>query len=265
MNPWIRSSRPLVIAHRGYSQIAPENTLPAYQKALDVGADMIEADVNITRDGVLVMMHDYFLDRTINSTGNVADHTYDEICTLDAGVKFHTAFAGTRIPTTEATIRLAKDNGVSICFEIKGGEPTRACLIAEKLMRLFDKYDAYEWALISSYFSEASALAKRISPQLQVVREWLPDDAPINFEEAMSQVGELSSPILLFDFAHLTEDVVPFFHAHDVALWTWNPHMQEDLERVINMGVDGVMGDNPELAAQLVRRSSHHVGMARDQ
>jgi glycerophosphoryl diester phosphodiesterase len=252
MNPWIRPANPLIIAHRGYSLVAPENTLPAYQKAIEVGVDMIEADVNLTKDGVLVMIHDYFLDRTIDATGNVSDYTFEEIRRMDAGVKFHPEFSGTRIPTAEETIQLAKEAGILMCFEIKGGDPRRATTISQKLMQLFDSHEAYEWAFISSYFPEASAAAKQIAPQVQVAREWLPDNAPIDFPEAMTQVGEAKSPVLMLDYVILNENVLPFFHSQEIAVWAWNPYKREDIEGVIQLGVDGVMGDNPELAMKLV-------------
>ena len=216
---------------------------------------MIEADVNMTGDGVLVMMHDYFLDRTVDATGNIFNYTLEEVLRMDAGIKFHPEFSGTRIPTTEETILMAKEAGIMMCFEIKGENRSRAITISQKLMQLFDKYDAYEWVFISSYFPEASAAAKQIAPQVQVAREWLPDNAPIDFQEAISQVGELKSPVLMFDFKILTEDVIPFFHSQGIAVWTWNPYKKEDIERVIRLGVDGIMGDNPELAMKLTGES----------
>lgn len=255
MNPWIRPANPFIIAHRGYSLVAPENTLPAYQKAVELGVDMIEADVNITRDGVLVMIHDYFLDRTVDAAGNIFDYTFEEVRRMDAGIKFHPEFSGTRIPTAMETIRLAKEAGIMMCFEIKGENRSRAVAISQKLMQLFDTNDAYEWAFISSYYPEASAAAKQIAPQVHVAREWLPDNAPIDFQEAMSQVGELKSPVLMFDFKILTEGVIPFFHSQDIAVWTWNPYKQDDIEYVIQLGTDGIMGDNPELAMKLTRES----------
>ena len=82
-NPWLREDRPLSVAHRGHSIAYPENTLEAYRKAIELGVEMIECDVNITRDGKLVMMHDPTLNRTTNGTGNVSAATWEEIQGLD--------------------------------------------------------------------------------------------------------------------------------------------------------------------------------------
>ena len=88
MNSWICPEKPLVIAHRGYSLAAPENTLLSYQKAIEAGADMLEVDINLTRDGQLVMIHDHQLERTTNGTGFVHDHSLSELKELDAGFHF---------------------------------------------------------------------------------------------------------------------------------------------------------------------------------
>jgi glycerophosphoryl diester phosphodiesterase len=79
MNPWIRPKKPLVIAHRRYSLVAPENTILSYRRAIEAHADMLELDINLTRDGELVMIHDYRLERTTNGSGFVYDHNYSEL------------------------------------------------------------------------------------------------------------------------------------------------------------------------------------------
>jgi glycerophosphoryl diester phosphodiesterase len=88
VNPWLTRPRPLSIAHRGHSIAAPENTLDAYRRAIELGIDMIECDVNLTRDGELVMIHDWTVDRTTDGTGRVADLTLAEVRQLDAGAWF---------------------------------------------------------------------------------------------------------------------------------------------------------------------------------
>ncbi|HEY8870530.1 MAG TPA: glycerophosphodiester phosphodiesterase family protein [Candidatus Limnocylindrales bacterium] len=110
-NPWLRSTRPLIIAHRGHSLEVPENTTKAYRRAIELGTEMIEADVNVSRDGRLVMMRDATLDRTTNGDGPVSSATWNELAELDAGGWFGKDFAGLRIPTVEETIELARDAG----------------------------------------------------------------------------------------------------------------------------------------------------------
>src|ERR1700677_1059601 len=88
-----------VISHRGEHLHHPENTLPAFQAAIDAGADYFEADIRTTSDGKLVLMHDSSVNRTTNATGKVKDMTFDQIRALDAGAKFSPDFAGTKVPT----------------------------------------------------------------------------------------------------------------------------------------------------------------------
>jgi glycerophosphoryl diester phosphodiesterase len=96
-----------VIAHRGEHRAHPENTLPAFQAAIDAGADFFELDVRTTSDGRLVLMHDAKVDRTTNGSGAVREMTFDQIRALDAGAKFDPKFAGTRAPSFEEALAVA--------------------------------------------------------------------------------------------------------------------------------------------------------------
>src|SRR2546422_1547564 len=98
MNRWLESTRCLVIAHRGASAAAPENTLAAFHLAADLGADGIELDVRGTADGQLVVLHDASVNRTTDGTGRVAALTLDQLRRVDAGKKFGPSFRGERIP-----------------------------------------------------------------------------------------------------------------------------------------------------------------------
>lgn len=101
------ADRIAIIAHRGEHRAHPENTLPAFQAAIDAGADYFELDVRTTSDGRLVLMHDRKVDRTTNGTGAVREMTFDQIRALDAGAKFSPQFAGTKVPSFEEALALA--------------------------------------------------------------------------------------------------------------------------------------------------------------
>lgn len=252
MNTWICPEKPLVIAHRGYSLVAPENTLLSYRRAIEVGADMLEVDINLTKDGQLVMMHDHRLERTTNGTGFVHDYTLDELKELDAGIHFTPRMGVVRIPTTEETIQLAMDAGIKVCFEIKGGDSARAIIIAEKLVDLFVKYNTFDWASISSYFPGASAVARKLCPELLITRERLPDNSPFALLAAIEQAKVVDSPILLSDFHTVNKEAIDGLHNAGIAIWTWNPFTPEEIAQVISDGTDGIMGDNPEVARKMI-------------
>ncbi len=186
-NPWLREVRPLSVAHRGHSIAYPENTLEAYRKAIELGVEMIECDVNITRDRTLVMMHDSTLDRTTTGTGHVSASTWEEVQRLDAGGKFKPEFAGVRVPSTEETLLLYKEAGILSCFEVKGANGDELDRIALGLVDLFIKHDMLDKAFLSSYHHEALHLAKSKCPDLLLAPERLPDDAPADPPEAVRQ------------------------------------------------------------------------------
>ncbi len=107
--PDLAAARPLEItAHRGMKKFAPENTIPAIRKAIDMGLDYVEFDIRETSDGVMVLMHDSTVDATTDGTGPVAGFTLDEMKKLDAGVKFSEEFKGTRVPTLEEALLIMK-------------------------------------------------------------------------------------------------------------------------------------------------------------
>src|SRR5688572_26981849 len=110
--------RPQIFAHRGARRVAPENTVPAFAAALDMGADGIELDVHRTTDGRLVVIHDFFVDKTTNGQGEVAQMAYDDIARLDAGSHFAPFFAGTPVPTLAEVLDLV-GNRCHINIEIK--------------------------------------------------------------------------------------------------------------------------------------------------
>jgi glycerophosphoryl diester phosphodiesterase len=253
-NVWLRGYRPLAIAHRGHSLEFPENTLEAYRKAIELGAEMIECDVNITRDGRLVMIHDSTLDRTTNGGGRVSNAAFDEIQRLDAGRKFGPEFAGTRVPSTEETLLFFKEAGISSCFEVKGADVEEAKSIAVALLDLFQTHDMLDTAFMSSYKHEALSLAKSKCPELLLAPERLPDDAPPDPPEALRQARSFPAPVLQHQYTVLSPEVVRILHEDDIALWSWTTTSEESLVFSIEAGADAVMGDDVKLMLEVLNR-----------
>lgn len=113
--------QPQIIAHRGASGHAPENTLAAYRLAIELGAHFIEADLQSTRDGHIVAFHDAELQRTTNGRGVVAESTLDEVRSIDAGRWFDRDFAGQRVPTLEEVLGLGRESEVGFYFQLRSG------------------------------------------------------------------------------------------------------------------------------------------------
>ena len=253
-NTWLREHRPLAVAHRGHSIAYPENTLEAYRKAIELGIEMIECDLNITRDGKLVMMHDPTLDRTTNGTGHVSAATWEEIQGLDAGGKFKPEFAGARVPSTEETLLLYKEAGILSCFEVKGADADESNRIALGLAELFVKHDMLDRAFMSSYHHEALQLAKSKCPELLLAPERLPDDAPPDPPEAVRQAKSFPASVLQHQYTVLTADVIRELHENEIAVWSWSTTDEASMVFSIEVGADALMGDDVKLMLEVLNR-----------
>jgi glycerophosphoryl diester phosphodiesterase len=254
INPWLRDYRPLSVAHRGHSIAYPENTLEAYRKAIELGVEMIECDVNITRDGKLVMMHDSTLDRTTTGSGLVSSATWDEIQRLDAGGKFKPEFAGARVPSTEETLLLYKEAGILSCFEVKGANIVESNRIAVELAELFVKHAMLDRAFMSSYHHEALHLAQSKCLGLLLAPERLPDDAPADPPEAVRQAKAFPAPVLQHQYTVLTADVIRALHEDQIAVWSWSTTDEASMVFSIDVGADALMGDDVQLMMEVLNR-----------
>jgi glycerophosphoryl diester phosphodiesterase len=257
-NPWLRNVRPLAIAHRGHSIACPENTLEAYRKAIELGAEMIECDVNITSDGQLVMIHDTTLNRTTSGSGLVSAASWQEIARLDASGKFRQEFAGVRVPSTEETLLLFKEAGISSCFEVKGANSDESDRIALGLAELFVKHAMLDQAFISSYHHACLQVARSRCPELLLAPERLPDDAPADGPDAVRQAQLFAAPVIQHQYTVLTGDVVCALHEQQIAVWSWTANDEASLAFSIEAGSDGVMSDNVQLMLATLNRMCPH-------
>ena len=156
MNYWTQSQDNIfVAAHRGWSALYPENTMPAFIAALELDVDQIETDVRVTKDGQLVLIHDQTVDRTTSGTGLVRDHTLAELQQLDAGSWKGEQFRGTQIPTFIAFMDLVKDHPtLTLDVEIKEypellGEPAHD--VCDRVLRIIDDYGFTDRVVINSW------------------------------------------------------------------------------------------------------------------
>lgn len=158
--------KPLVIAHRGASAYAPENTTASFKKALEMGANGIELDVHISKDDHLIVMHDERVDRTTNGTGFIKDLTLSELKNLDAGSWFDNAYIGEQIPTLEEVLDLIKDKNLFLNIELKSG-PILYEGIERRVIDLITKYNMKENVIISSFNHYSLLTVKEIDPSVK--------------------------------------------------------------------------------------------------
>lgn len=155
-----------IIAHRGSSSTHPENTMVAFQAAEQVGADGIELDVHVTKDGELVVIHDHTLNRTTNGKGLVKDYTLCELRTLDAGGWFLEEFKDQKIPTLREVLIWLQTNMLSLNIELKNIMVDYP-YIEERVVHMIHEFDMKERTVISSFQHDSISNIKNIDPQIE--------------------------------------------------------------------------------------------------
>ena len=152
------------IAHRGYSAVAPENTLPAFAAAVLGGATFVEFDVRTTADGLPVVIHDRTVDRTTDGSGHVWDLTAAEVAALDAGSWFSPAYAGARVPTLAETLGLLADAEPQLLLEIK--PPADEAQVGQ-IIDLVGKHDLLERTIVQSFDPQVVRTVRDVAPAVR--------------------------------------------------------------------------------------------------
>ena len=241
-----------IIAHRGASHSAPENTLAAVNLAWQRGADAVEIDIWMTKDGRIVALHDETTKRTTGGDWNVTERTLRELRSLDAGSWKGKAWAGEKIPTLEEILATVPD-GKCLFIEVK--ENKRKARIVPELERVLSasgKRPAQ--TVVISFDFQIVAAAKARMPELPVY--WIQGTSPSRNEKTGAVV---EPPVELIercrragldglDLKHdskLTKEVVDAMHRLGLELYVWTVNSPEDAERLIALGVDGITTDRP--------------------
>ena len=237
------------IAHRGFSAQYPENTLLAFQKALDLGVTWIEFDLQVTKDGHLVVMHDRTLDRTTDGAGAVSDFPLDRILTLDAGAKFNPEFAGEPVPTFEDTLDLL--SGVArLVVELKfeGMRPIRSVVETLRRRNLLDRVSISSFDL--SQLPEVTSSCPQLSTTALIKGDARPGQHWIR--EAISLGVDTFGPRC----SETTRELVDGAHAAGLAVRCWGLGRDQgsEMERLIDLGVDGMTTDCPDILQDILRR-----------
>lgn len=154
-------------AHRGASGYFPENTMLAFEKAVSLGSTGIETDIQMTKDGVLVLIHDERVDRTTDGTGYVKDYTYKELLKLDAGSYVSEEFKGLKVPTLEELLQFASHNELKLDLELKSNIILYDG-IEEKTVDLINKYNMNHRVTVSSFNHYSLMKIKRISKKTKI-------------------------------------------------------------------------------------------------
>ena len=224
----------ILTGHRGAAKLEPENTLLSIQTAIDLGVDQIEIDVHLTRDQHLVVIHDTTVDRTTDGQGAVADFTLTEIKQLDAG-------KGQRIPTLQEVMELVRGK-VILQIELKGPDT------AAPVIHAVEQNGMESEVLLTSFVHERLYEAGQLNPNLRLGALWA-DPPP----DACEQAVDMGAEAIHIQHLKIDPQLVETAHAHGLKIRAWNPDTVEEIQHAIDLGVDAIGSNRPDLLIMLGR------------
>ena len=237
---------PTVMAHRGLSADAPENTLYAFSDAILVGADFIELDVQQTRDGVLVVMHDSNLKRTTGVNKDIWDVDYADIQNLDAGSWFDPAYANARIPTLEETLQFV-DKRAKLNIEIK---PTKhgSDTLEQDVAELITRYQYTDACYVTSFSYGSLKKVKEANPEIRT---------GYLMSVAYGQFYSLKyADAFSLNKVFVTSQVVNAAHQQGKQIFAWTVNGMSEVRSLCNLHVDSIITDDPVMVQNVISRDS---------
>lgn len=220
-------------AHRGYSEIAPENTLISFRMAMEHNPDYVECDVHQTSDGEIVVMHDGSVDRTTDGSGQISGMDIDTIWRLDAGRWFHPDFAGEKVPLLSELLDLCRGK-VKVMVEIKDE------WVEENVYRLIGRAGMLDGVMIISFHHSVGVRLKSLDPEIPFARLiW--SDHPIHGNEAEALADTLAAgnaSILGLNYGATTQELVDVMHGHGMRVSVWTVDTADDILKMARLGVD---------------------------
>jgi glycerophosphoryl diester phosphodiesterase len=242
---------PLVAAHRGGALLWPENSLTAFRNALALGADFLETDVHLTRDGEVVILHDPTLERTTTGTGRVSEASLADLASLRLRAR-DGAVTPDAIPTLSQVLDVLVPSRAQLLLEIKAGaDRQRYGGIEEKVLALVRAHRVAERTVIMAFEEETVRRVRALEPsmrtallvgQSRVQRERVPP------REAVRWAREVGASHLGIDHRVLDPGVVEAARAAGLVLATWTVNEEADLRRAMAARVDVIISDRPDLA-----------------
>jgi glycerophosphoryl diester phosphodiesterase len=263
-----RPKHPLVFAHRGFGDFAPDNSLYAVERALQAGMDGVDVDGQLTRDGELVIFHDLSVDRLTSATGRVRDKTRDEMLALDLGPKFDPGLRGAHVRTFEDFLRAVKGHGILMVeLKVPGLAPSG---IEERAVEIIRRHDAHEDVVLSSFNPLVLYRLEQLDPRVrtalifmdtnwnpELIAEIRPADLvnlpwPLRQEFVRRAIRKIVRPDLLSINHEVDPAVIDRLIAKGWPAFIWTIDEEPDLRAAFARRPYGVISDQP-LRAQQVR------------
>jgi len=261
-HPFFAGDGVLVMAHRGGRGLWPENTLYAFQRAWELGVDVLEMDLHSSSDGVLVVMHDGTVDRTTDGTGPIQDYTLEELKELDAGYRwtaddgatFPYRGQGITVPALEELFQALPEAPMNI--EIKQSQPSMVAPLCD----LVRGYGRTERVLVASFDQETIRAFREVCPEVASTAG--EDEVRVLYVLSRAWLGRIYSapaeaaqvPEYFGDLHVVTPRFLAAAHGRRMEVHVWTVNQPNDLQRMLDLGVDGIITDYPDRLLELLGR-----------
>ncbi|QEW06743.1 glycerophosphoryl diester phosphodiesterase [Nitrincola iocasae] len=232
-----------LIAHRGCSLLAPENTLAAMSLSKKLGVDWVELDANLMGDGTVVVFHDDRLERLTNGQGMLMDLSVEDLAGLDAGSHFSAAYQGETIPTLEQMLKQLDRDQLGLNLEIKCYPSFTAEQIVLPVIALLERHwTAFERLIISCFETEVLTLIRQHKPDWPLGQLW--EELPSDWQTTVEQLNAVSVHL---DHTTLTNAQAKAIKQSGLDLYVYTVNDKTTAKRLFDMGVDGIFTDDPTL------------------
>jgi glycerophosphoryl diester phosphodiesterase len=240
-------TKPIIFAHRGASGYAPENTIAAFKMAVSMGADAIELDTKLSSDDVVMVMHDQTVDRTTEQSGNLRTYTAQQLQEMDAGSHFDVKFAGEKVPTL-AEVFEAVGQKIFINIELTNYQTSGDGLV-DKVIELIDQFSMNERVIFSSFLPSNLLRARKLKPYIPAAILCLPGKEGL---VSRSFAGKWISPELIHPyFSDVNAAMMKREKDRHRRVHVWTVNEPEEMNRLFELGVQGIFTDFPDTAIQL--------------
>ncbi len=260
-HPFFADDRPLVIAHRGGAGLWPENTLYAFKHAVELGVDVLEMDVQSTKDGELVVIHDETVDRTTNGTGRVEELTLAQIQGLDAGYTW-TPDNGVSNPFRGQSLRIPTLAEVLAAFpKARMNIEIKQRLVVARLCRMLRDYGMAERVLIAAFDVHAMREFRRLCPEVATaaaekeIRTFYGLNVAHLGRFYRPPAAALQVPEYHSDRRVLTQSFIRAAHGRNMRVHVWVVDDINDMQRMVDLGIDGIITDCPDRLKAVLGRS----------
>lgn len=236
------TDKPIVIAHRGSSVTAPENTIAAFKKAIEEGTDAIELDVRLSRDNEVIVIHDSRLERTTSGRGKVEDFDLERLKKLDAGSWFNPKYSVESIPTLDEVLKLANKK-VGINIEIKQKIKNKNKII-NRCVELVHKYKLQKSILITSF---EHSLVKKVKQLDSVLMTGIIYSPVIHFSASpISLANKYLADVIVVSRNYLRERMILDAHKEKKMIFVYTIENRDHFDSMMNLNVDGIITNVPK-------------------